>query len=139
MVWSQFSIVVQFGVDFGNSVLDNSNWDKISHSLTKRITHMWGRWDTPQNFLLAFIDELWKSRKARILKKLKKCWRYHFTHVYQKPQSYEVQFLRYKVRQNFLSFWAIFCLFNPSPWQPAKPRFKKNEKNIWRFHHFKLV
>ena len=35
MVWSQFSIVVQFGVDFGNSVLDNSNWDKISHSLTK--------------------------------------------------------------------------------------------------------
>ena len=25
----------------------------------------------------------------------KKCWRYyHLTHVYQKPQSYEVQFLR---------------------------------------------
>ena len=26
----------QFGVHFGNSVLDNSNWDKISHSLTKK-------------------------------------------------------------------------------------------------------
>ena len=25
----------QFGVHFGNSVLDNSNCDKISHSLTK--------------------------------------------------------------------------------------------------------
>ena len=36
MVWPQFSIVVQFGVHFGNSVLDNSNWDKISHSLTNK-------------------------------------------------------------------------------------------------------
>ena len=39
MVWSQFSIAVQFGVHFGNSVLDNSNWDKISHSLTKKKSH----------------------------------------------------------------------------------------------------
>ena len=35
MVWSQFSIKI-FGVHFGNSVLDNSNWDKISPSLTKK-------------------------------------------------------------------------------------------------------
>ena len=35
MVWSQFSIKI-FGVNFGNSVLENSNWDKISHSLTKK-------------------------------------------------------------------------------------------------------
>ena len=35
MVWSQFSINI-FGVHFGNPVLDNSNWDKISHSLTKK-------------------------------------------------------------------------------------------------------
>ena len=33
---------------------------------------MWGRWATPQNFLLAFIDELWKTRKIRLLKKWKK-------------------------------------------------------------------
>ena len=32
--------------------------------------------------------------------KKKKCWRYHhFTHVYQKPQSYEAWFLRYRVRK----------------------------------------
>ena len=67
---SQFSIKI-FGVHFGNSVLDNSNWDKISHSLTKRITHMWGRWGTRQNFLLAFINEFWKTRKIRLLKKWK--------------------------------------------------------------------
>ena len=58
-----------FGVHFGGSVLDNSNWDTISHSLTKKITHMRGKWGTPQNFLLAFIDELWKTRKIRLLKK----------------------------------------------------------------------
>ena len=36
MVWSQFSIKI-FEVHFGNSVLDNSNGDKISHSLTKKL------------------------------------------------------------------------------------------------------
>ena len=28
--------MVQFRVHFGNSVLDNSNWDKISHSFKKK-------------------------------------------------------------------------------------------------------
>ena len=27
----------------------------------KKITHMWRRWGTPQNFFLAFIDELEKQ------------------------------------------------------------------------------
>ena len=33
---------------------------------------MWGRWGTPQNFLLVFIDELWKTRKISLFKKWKK-------------------------------------------------------------------
>ena len=37
MAWSQFSIKI-LGVHFANSVLDNSNWDKINHSLPKKIT-----------------------------------------------------------------------------------------------------
>ena len=57
MVWSQFSIKI-FGVNFGNYVLDNSNWDKVSHSLKKQISHVGGRCGTPQNFLLIFIGEL---------------------------------------------------------------------------------
>ena len=53
--------------------------------------------------------------------------RYHrFTHMYQKPQSYEVQFLRYEVRQNFLSFWALFCPFN----LPCPPPLTTQEKKI---------
>ena len=36
MVRSQFPIKI-LGVHFGNYVLDNPNWNKISHSLTKKI------------------------------------------------------------------------------------------------------
>ena len=34
MMWSQFSIKI-LGLHFGNSILDNSDWDKISHNLAK--------------------------------------------------------------------------------------------------------
>ena len=92
------------------------------------MTHMWRRWSTPQNFLLAFIDELWKTWKIRILKKRKrKCWRYHrFTHVYQKLQSYEVQFLRYGVRHNFFFILGHFLSFYPlSPNNTENQNFEK--------------
>ena len=47
----------------------------------------------------------------------------------QKPQSYEVQFLRYEVRQNFLSFWVIFCPFNLlSPNNSEDQNFEKVKK-----------
>ena len=69
---------------------------------------MWREWGTPQNFLLAFMDELWKTRKSKILKKWKKnagdTIILHFTHV--RYSSWD------RVRQNFLSFWAIFCPLN---------------------------
>ena len=42
-------------------------WIKIQ----KKTTHMWRRWGTPQNFLLAFTDEVWKTQQFRILKKWK--------------------------------------------------------------------
>ena len=35
MVWSQFSIKI-LGVHSGSSVVDNSSWDKISHSFAKK-------------------------------------------------------------------------------------------------------
>ena len=48
--------------------------------------------------------------------------RYHnFTHVHLKPQSYEVQFLRYGVRR-FCHFGLFFALLPPSP-----PNSPKNE------------
>ena len=35
-----------------------------------------------------------------------------------------------------LSFWTIFCPFNPSPLTTQKLKIKKkNEKSTWRYHH----
>ena len=35
------------------------------------------------------------------------------------------------------SFWAIFCPFTPLT--ALKIKLNKNEKNIWRYHHFTQV
>ena len=57
-----------------------------------------------------------KNQKNQNFEKIKKhCLRYHFTHMYPKPQSYEVQFQKYGVRQFFLPFWAIFYPLPPPP------------------------
>ena len=40
-----------------------------------------------------------KKKKIEFLKNGKNCWRYNFTHVYQKLQSCEVWFLRSGMRQ----------------------------------------
>ena len=109
-----------------------------SRIFLKKITHMQTRWGTPQNFLLAFIHELWKTWKIRILrkwKKKKKCWRYHFTHVYQKPQSYEVHFLGYGVRQIFFChFGQFFALYSPTFLTTQRTKILKKWKKhpeIW--------
>ena len=54
-------------------------------------------------------------------KKKKKLLEISAFYVYQNPQPYEVQFLRYRVRQIFfviLAFWAIFYPFTPPPPAP---------------------
>ena len=57
-------------------------------------------WWTLKNLKNQNFDKNWKN----------KCWRYHhFTHLCQKPQSCEVQFMRYRVRQFFCHFGPFFC------------------------------
>ena len=41
-------------------------------------------------------------------------------------------------KQNFLSFWIIFCPFTP-PYGPRKSKFWKYENNTWRYYHFTNV
>ena len=61
-----------------------------------------------------------KAPKIKILKNEKICWRYHhFTHVHQKLQPYDVQFLRFRVRQtkfvtlgHFLPFYLSLMILN---------------------------
>ena len=66
-----------------------------------------GIWNNKSNLRKMLFHEksdFWKNEKI--------CWRYHhFTHVYQKPQLYEVKFLRYEVRQNCFVILGNFFPF----------------------------
>ena len=105
---------------------------------------MWRRWDTPQNFLLAFIDELSKTWKIRILKKWKHiagdviilhlCTK---NHNHMRYSSWDTEW------KNFVwSFWAFCCPLSQPPIPPNNPENqnfeKKNEQSIWRCHHLNL-
>ena len=70
------------------------------------------------------------------MKNEKICWRYHdFTHVYQKSQSHDVRFLRYRVRQaEFFDVLGHFLTFQP-PENPKNQNFKI-EKKPWRYYNF---
>ena len=63
--------MVQFGVHFGNSVLDNSNWLKISHILTKNYTHLRKVGHTSEFFLGIYWWPL-KDPKNQTFEKMKK-------------------------------------------------------------------
>ena len=123
--------MIQFRVHFGNSVLDNSNWDKISHSLTKKL-HMWGRWGIPQNFLLAFIDGFWKTRKITLEKMKKGTGENIILHKCTKNHHHTLYCSWDMVCDGcncYFSFWAIFCLFTPPPPNsPKNDNFKTMEK-----------
>ena len=89
MVWSQFSIKI-FGVHFGNSVLDNSNLDKINHSLRKKSHTSEGDGAHLRISFWRLLMNFEKPKKSDFRKTETICWRcHHLTPVYQKPQSYE--------------------------------------------------
>ena len=113
----------------------------ILHISTINENHMmYGSWDMEcgwQNFC-SFCTNFCTftpltAWKIKTLKKWKN-WRYHFTLVYHKWQSYDVWFPRYGARlTEFFSFGTIFCPFTPLTTQ--KIEILKNERNGWRFHH----
>ena len=81
----------------------------------KKITHIWRRWGTPQNCLLAFINELWKTWKIGILRKWKKiagdiiilcmCTK---NHNYMRYSSWDMKWDR-----SFCHFGPFFALSPP--------------------------
>ena len=81
-----------------------------------------------------------RIQKIKILKNWKNAWRYyHFTHVHQKWQSYDVWFLRYEAW--WTEFFVIldrFLPFYPCN-NPKKLKFWKTEKKPWRYYHFTHV
>ena len=70
-----------------------------------------GAWNVSVKNYFSFIRETQKIF-TEFWKNENNCWRYHhFTNAYQKPQSLEVQFLRYGVRQT--QFFVILGHFLP--------------------------
>ena len=81
-------------------------------------------WWTLKNHLKnqSFVKMKKKNKRNR--------WRYHhFTDVYQKPQSYEVQFLRYGVRNNFFVILGhLLPFYSPHPLTTKKNKILKKMK-----------
>ena len=58
-----------------------------------------------------------------------------YIHVYHKWRSYDIWFLKYKVQQKFLSFWAIYCPFSPlTTWKIKILTLKKTPGDIIILH-----
>ena len=91
---------------------------------------MWRRWGIyTSESPFGIIDELWKTKKSQFWENEKKiAGDIIILHMCTKNQSYKVQFLRYGVRQIFLSFWAIFCPLPPSPKNPENQNFEQMNK-----------
>ena len=75
------------------------------------------------------------SWKIKILLLRKNAWRYHFTHVYQKWQSHDEWFLRYRAQPT--EFFVILNHF--MPFYPKNQNFEKKEKNARRYYYFTQV
>ena len=82
------------------------------------------------------------TQKMKISKKKwKKCLEISFlTQLYQKSWSYVILFLRYSTWQMQLLFFSLWYFLHFYPTNSAKnENFKKNEKSMWRDHHFPHV
>ena len=84
----------------------------------------------------ALLPHYW-PQKLKFGKNVKNTWRYYpFTHVHHKSRSYDVWFLRYKVQRT--EFFVILGHFYPlTLLTTQKIKIWKNEKNSWRYYHFK--
>ena len=95
---------------------------------------MWGRWATPQNFLLAFIDELWKTRKIRLLKKWKKKKKFLEISSFDTcvPKTAIIWCAVPKIQSEtefFVTLGHFFALLTPSPPNnPDNQNFEKMKK-----------
>ena len=107
----------------------------------EKITHLCRSLSAPQNFLLAFIDELWKTWKIRILKKwIKKLLEISsfYTCVPKATIIWSTVPEIQSWTEFFYHFGPFFALYIP-PDNPENQNFEKMKKSFWRCHHFKLV
>ena len=95
-----------------------------------KITQMLRRWATSQNFLLAFIDQLWKTQKVRILKKWKKLLDIApFYTCVPKTTIIWGTFPQIRNETNFFVILGHFLPFEP-PNSSKNENFKKIKKHL---------
>ena len=121
MVWSQFSIKI-FGVNLCNSVFDNSNWDKISHSLTKK-SHTCEEGGHTSEFPFGIYWWTLKNPKNQTFEKMKKfagdiillhmCTKHH---NHMRYSSWDTKWDRI-----FCHFEPLFVLLTPAPSTSSSP------------------
>ena len=83
------NFALRFGVHFGKSILDNSNWDKISHSLTKK------------SILRIECNSLWDEKKGIVNRIL-------FSKLWYMGQIYTIpKFIKEEIEKTIaqLSIW----------------------------------
>ena len=127
----------------------------ILHLRTKHLDMTYSSWDTECEIETGNYGSFFalspppKNTKKQNLEKMKKiAGDIIILHVYQNHNHMRYSYWGMEWdRQTFLSFWAIiypylpiiYPLFTHPPSKTRKPKFWKNEKSIWRCHHFKLV
>ena len=129
MVWSQFSIKI-FRVHFRNSVLDYSNWDKRSHSFTKK-SHTCEEGGAHLRISFWHLLMNFEKPKNQNFEKWKKVAGDISLHISNKNRNH----MRYSSWDTecefFFSLWAIFCPLPPPPSplnNPENQTFKKMKK-----------
>ena len=138
-VWIKISeIKKEFFVVFCTMILKIKifkKWKKMSWAIillqmcTLNQDHMiYGSWNIRcqrYNFLLFWpffaLSSPWQPRKSKFWKTEKYTLRYyHFTHVFHKWLMMYGSWDMKRNRQNFLSFWTVFCPFTPLTTQKTK-------------------
>ena len=91
---------------------------------------MHGCWDLEHDIILCHFGLFfallppWQTKKSKLWKNRKNCWRYHFTHVYHKWQSHDVWFLRFGAWQIIFCHFGLFFPFYPLE-NPKNQNFEK--------------
>ena len=96
---------------------------------TKNHNHMmYGSWDFLSLLVIFCSFTPRTTRKIKILNNWKSTWRYYFTYVHHKWQSYScmVPDIWSATNKNFLSFWTVFCPFTPLTTHKIKILLKRN-------------
>ena len=108
--------LIEKGLSFTRNTQKTHTYEESEEHLKISFWHLLMNFENPKNHNLE--------------KKKKNCWGYnHFTHVHRKLQSYEVRFLRCRVREtNFFAIMGNFLSFYPTN-NPKNQNFQKLKKN----------